>query len=60
MPMSRAPLFREIAETSARKAAAAGEGPLQRAWLIVAREWLAMAAREEAKERPVGERPRDQ
>jgi hypothetical protein len=50
--MSRAALFREIAEKSKRKAAEARDGALRRSWLIVTREWLAMAEREETKEPP--------
>jgi hypothetical protein len=50
--MSRVAIFRELAEKGTRKAAAVGDGALRRSWLIVAREWLAMAEREEAKEPP--------
>jgi hypothetical protein len=46
---SRAPLFRELAEKCARKASAADTEESRRAWLIVARDWNAMAAREETK-----------
>ena len=50
--MSRAALFRELAENCARKAREADREESRRAWLIVARDWLAMAAREDAKEPP--------
>ena len=50
--MSRAALFRELAENCARKAREAEREESRRAWLIVARDWLAMAAREDAKEPP--------
>ena len=50
--MSRAALFRELAEKCKRKAGEADREESRRAWLIVARDWLAMAAREEAKEAP--------
>jgi len=50
--MSRAALFRELAENCARKAREAEREESRRAWLIVARDWLAMAAREDAKESP--------
>ena len=40
------------AENCARKAREAEREELRRAWLIVARDWLAMAAREDAKEPP--------
>jgi len=57
--MSRAALFREIADNSMRKAREAVIEEFRLSWLIVAREWLAMAEREEAKERPAGERAND-
>ena len=47
---SRAALFRELADKCARKAGAADTEESRRAWLIVARDWLAMAAREETKQ----------
>jgi len=50
--MSRAALFRELAEKCARKAREADREESRRARLIVARDWLAMAAREETKEPP--------
>lgn len=50
--MSRAALFRELAENCARKAREAEREESRRAWLIVARDWLAMAEREDAKESP--------
>ena len=48
---SRAALFRELAENSARKASEAERDELRRAWLIVEREWLAMATRDDARDR---------
>ena len=45
----RAVLYRQRAAESERRAAETKAEELRRSWLIVARDWAAMADREEAK-----------
>ena len=49
MTSDRASRFKQTAADCIRKADNATSGELRRSWLIVARDWLAMAEREEAK-----------
>ena len=50
-PAERAALYRQRAADSERRAGEITTEELRRSWLIVARDWLAMAEREEARAR---------